>query len=340
MKRTKIISACLLVSSIVLAASACSSVDATSEPSSEAAVGSLTIATFNHASTTVPYYIATKRGIFEKNGVKVELIPTTGASNSVSLLAGKNTDIAVGQANNFMDLAGSGVGLKVLGGWQSNNLSVWALDSLKGDNAGKPYPQAIKDLRGKTVGITAPGSLTDVLLRQMIEDAGLKVGVDISIVAVGAGAAQVAAMKNGDVQATVVYKDAGPVLESMGAPKLYLLATSEDGSFGDVENLAMNVAMVRTETAETKKEALTVYCKSIAEVMDWMKDPANSTEYLRYAGEWMKVSDDVLKKAYTAWPKLQHNSMTAEVWNAQADYYPKSPPLDWEDVRFKPCEGL
>ena len=60
--------------------------------------------------------------------------------------------------------------------------------------------KTIADLKGKKIGVTAPGSSTNVMVNFVLAKAGLKPS-DVSIVGVGAGSGAVAAMRSGQIDA-------------------------------------------------------------------------------------------------------------------------------------------
>jgi NitT/TauT family transport system substrate-binding protein len=63
-----------------------------------------------------------------------------------------------------------------------------------------PAFKSIADLKGKKIGVTAPGSSTNVLANFVLAKAGLKPS-DVSIIGVGAGSGAVAAMRSGQIDA-------------------------------------------------------------------------------------------------------------------------------------------
>jgi len=63
-----------------------------------------------------------------------------------------------------------------------------------------PNFKTVADLKGKKVGVTAPGSSTNVMVNFVLARAGLKPS-DVSIVGVGAGNGAVAAMRSGQIDA-------------------------------------------------------------------------------------------------------------------------------------------
>jgi NitT/TauT family transport system substrate-binding protein len=82
--------------------------------------------------------------------------------------------------------------------------------------------KSIKDLAGKKVGVSAPGSSTDFFLKYLLK----KNGVDasgVAVIGVGLGATAVAAMQQGQIDAAVMLDPAVTVLQS-GHPDLRILS--------------------------------------------------------------------------------------------------------------------
>ena len=63
-----------------------------------------------------------------------------------------------------------------------------------------PNFKTVADLKGKKIGVTAPGSSTNVMANFVLAKAGLKPS-DVSIVGVGTGSGAVAAMRSGQIDA-------------------------------------------------------------------------------------------------------------------------------------------
>ena len=63
-----------------------------------------------------------------------------------------------------------------------------------------PNFKSVADLKGKKIGVTAPGSSTNMLANFVLAKAGLKPS-DVSIIGVGTGSGAVAAMRSGQIDA-------------------------------------------------------------------------------------------------------------------------------------------
>ena len=82
--------------------------------------------------------------------------------------------------------------------------------------------KSIKDLAGKKVGVSAPGSSTDFFLKFLLKKNGLD-PTSAAVIGVGLGATAVAAMQQGQIDAAVMLDPSVTVLQG-GHPDLKILA--------------------------------------------------------------------------------------------------------------------
>jgi NitT/TauT family transport system substrate-binding protein len=82
--------------------------------------------------------------------------------------------------------------------------------------------KSIKDLAGKKVGISAPGSSTDFFLKYLLKKNGLD-PAGTAVIGVGLGAAAVAAMEQGQIDAAVMLDPSVTVLQG-SHPDLRILS--------------------------------------------------------------------------------------------------------------------
>jgi NitT/TauT family transport system substrate-binding protein len=84
-----------------------------------------------------------------------------------------------------------------------------------------PDYKSPKDLKGKRIGVTAPGSSTNMLLDFFLAKHGLK-NSDVSIIGVGAGAGAVSALRSGQIDAISNLDPVISLLESTNDIKIVL----------------------------------------------------------------------------------------------------------------------
>ena len=147
----------------------------------------LRIASAQQSIASIPVVVAIQQKLFEAEGITAEIIDFDGGGPAVQALAGGGVDLCICAGDHAMRLASRGLGGAVL---------VALLDkhpySLLAP-IGSPATD-LKSLRGKPVGITSPGSLTDNTLRFMIRKLGFNPDSDYEIIAAGTGASMRAAL--------------------------------------------------------------------------------------------------------------------------------------------------
>ena len=138
-------------------------------------------------------YIAQRAGLFEKQGLDVELILITGGPASISALLNADVDLDMRAPVAALQAMAHGVKLTFLLS-QSNTLEY--------DVVTRPEIKDIKQLKGKKVGIIRFGGISELMVRYLFQKIGLDADKDIAIIQVGQ--ARFVAMEKGAIDATVL----------------------------------------------------------------------------------------------------------------------------------------
>lgn len=147
------------------------------------------------SGNALPAWIAKDAGIFEKNGLDVQLVYFTGGTTAVMALISADTPFAylAGPAVVNSVLAGSDATL-VAGGITSFNYYLLSRADIK----------TPEQLKGGIVAISRFGSASDVVARFALSKIGLAPEKDVTIVQIGGATARVDAVLTGRAQATVL----------------------------------------------------------------------------------------------------------------------------------------
>jgi NitT/TauT family transport system substrate-binding protein len=143
----------------------------------------------------LPLTIAETQGYFKAEGLEVTVADFAGGSRALQALVGGSADVTSGAFEHTINMQVKGQRLRAF------VLQGRAPQIVLGYNP-KTMPnfRSVADLKGKKIGVTAPGSSTNVLANFVLAKAGLKPS-DVSIIGVGAGSGAVAAMRAGQVDA-------------------------------------------------------------------------------------------------------------------------------------------
>jgi sulfonate transport system substrate-binding protein len=155
----------------------------------------------------LPTVLAKQLGEYEKAGVNVEMVDFKGGSQALTAVLGGSADVVSGYFDHCVNLAAKNQHMQ----------SFVVYDRYPGmalvvapKNAAAIT--SIKDLAGKRIGVSAPGSSTDYFVKYALK----KNGVDpngVGIIGIGLGATAVAAMEQGSVDAAVMLDPAVTLLQ-------------------------------------------------------------------------------------------------------------------------------
>ncbi|ABE39343.1 extracellular solute-binding protein, family 3 [Rhodopseudomonas palustris BisB5] len=159
----------------------------------------------------LPTVLAKQLGEYDKAGLSVELVDLKGGSDALKAVLGGSADVVSGYFDHTVNLAAKKQEMQSFVVYDRYPGLVLAVSP--GHTA---EIKSIKDLAGKKVGVSAPGSSTDFFLKYLLK----KNGVDpnnVSVIGVGLGATAVAAMQQGQIDAAVMLDPAVTILQSAHA---------------------------------------------------------------------------------------------------------------------------
>jgi NitT/TauT family transport system substrate-binding protein len=165
----------------------------------------------------LPTVLAKQLGEFEKAGLAVDLVDLKGGSDALKAVLGGSADVVSGYFDHCVNLAAKKQELQSFVVYDRYPGLVLVVSPLHTGEI-----KSIKDLAGKKVGISAPGSSTDFFLKYLLK----KNGVDpasTAVIGVGLGATSVAAMEQGQIDAAVMLDPSVTVLQG-SHPDLRILS--------------------------------------------------------------------------------------------------------------------
>jgi NitT/TauT family transport system substrate-binding protein len=175
--------------------------------SAEAQLTRLTVGYSAVSGDQLPAWVAKEAGIFEKNGLDVQLIFFTGGTTAVMALVAGDTPIT--------QMAGAAVVNSALAGSDSV-LLVGGVTSLNYYLMAQPQIKTPEQLKGGSVAISRFGAASDFIARFALSRIGLTPGKDVTLVQIGSTSARMDATLAGRVQATVINPPASFIGEKRG----------------------------------------------------------------------------------------------------------------------------
>ncbi|WP_127998240.1 ABC transporter substrate-binding protein [Piscinibacter defluvii] len=143
----------------------------------------------------LPLTIAESLGFFKAEGLDVTVADFAGGSQALRAVVGGSADVVSGAFEHTLNMQAKGQPMRAF------VLQGRAPQIVLGVNPKTlPAYKSLADLKGKKIGVTAPGSSTNVMANFVLAKAGIKPN-EVSIVGVGAGNGAVAAMRAGQIDA-------------------------------------------------------------------------------------------------------------------------------------------
>lgn len=161
----------------------------------------------------LPLFIGMRAGLFREEGLEIQWIQVN-TSVVVTALIGGELDVAA-SAGSAMRAATRGAALKAI--FFPHYKSTFVL-------IGAPEIKKVQDLKGKVIGITSPGSSTELAAAMVLEAHGLNPKKDVTYFSVGGAETSVLAMQQGTIQARAFNPDAAFLLKKKGFTELASLA--------------------------------------------------------------------------------------------------------------------
>ncbi|MGZ5088525.1 MAG: ABC transporter substrate-binding protein, partial [Usitatibacter sp.] len=158
----------------------------------------------------LPLSVAERKGFFKDEGLEVEIPDFPGGAKALQALVGGSADFVSGAYEHTINMAAKKQPIKAV----VLQLKYSAIELVMPKDKAAKYRSG-RDLKGLKIGVTAPGSSTNMMVNNLLAKDGLK-PTDVSIVGVGAGAGAVAALEKGEIDALSNLDPVVTQLESTG----------------------------------------------------------------------------------------------------------------------------
>jgi NitT/TauT family transport system substrate-binding protein len=214
----------------------------------------------------LPLTIAERKGFFKDEGLEVEINDFAGGAKALQSLIGGSVDVVTGAYEHTIRMQAKGQDVRAvveLGRFPS--IIVAVRKDLAGEIKGP------KDFKGRKMGVSAPGSSTNLIPQYAMVKAGLAAN-DASFISVGAGAGAVASITQKSVE---IISNTEPViskLEQDGLVVTLLDTRTEAGTravFGGPNPAA--TLYTRSEFIEKNPETMQRLVNAFLKTLAWIK---------------------------------------------------------------------
>jgi NitT/TauT family transport system substrate-binding protein len=228
--------------------------------------------------------VGIQTGIFKQEGIELAVSSFKGDAQMQAGLTAGAIDVSLGSGPGlgFRAKGVPAIGVAAMYGAPSN-LAVVVLN--------KSPIKAVADLKGKRIGVTTAGSLTDWLSRELARQQGW--GRDgMQVLPLGSVQARLAAMERGDLDALVIEAATGFELEELKKGRIVL-------DFGDIEkNFYTHVIFATDNMVEKRTDALRRFLRGWFKTIAFVR--ANKAETVKITSKAIDVRESIVNRIYDA----------------------------------------
>jgi len=217
----------------------------------------------------LPVRVAQTLGYFAEDGVAVDVSEAVGGTKAIQALLGGSVDVAAASVSDAIQLAGEGHEVREFVLFFTRPIVVLAVAPSMSSRI-----RSIRDLKGRAVGVTSPGSSSHQILNYLLRANGISPD-DVSTVSVGMGASSVAALERGSVAAAMLLGSAIPVFQQRQPRAVFLadLRTAEGASRVFGSPLFPGLGLVAEDRwLRTHVETTRRFTHAVVRGMQWVRE--------------------------------------------------------------------
>lgn len=170
----------------------------------------------------LPLTIAERKGFFKEQGLDVEIQDFSGGARSLQALVGGSVDVVTGAYEHTIRMQAKGQDIRAV--IELGRFPAIAVAVKKDRKWNSPA-----DFKGMKIGVTAPGSSTNMLMNFVMARAGLSPS-DASFIGIGSAQSALAAMQKGEIDAVSHLEPVLSFLERAGEVRVVIDTRTEEGT--------------------------------------------------------------------------------------------------------------
>ena len=170
----------------------------------------------------LPLTIAERKGFFKEQGLDVEIQDFSGGARSLQALVGGSIDVVTGAYEHTIRMQAKGQDIRAV--IELGRFPAIAVAVKKDRKWNSPA-----DFKGMKIGVTAPGSSTNMLMNFVMARAGLSPS-DASFIGIGSAQSALAAMQKGEIDAVSHLEPVLSFLERAGEVRVVIDTRTEEGT--------------------------------------------------------------------------------------------------------------
>ena len=218
------------------------------------------------------------QGFFKAEGLDVEVTYTQGGATNEQAVISGSVDIAI--ATGFLGILAAyvkGAPIRIVSPEATGAPDIFWY--VKADSPIKSF----KDLHGKTVSFSAPGSSSNLILLTLLKEAGVS---DAKTIGVGAAPNGLPQVMTGQIDASWSTPPTG--IKELQAKQIRIIAVGNDSA--EVKNETVRVNAANLEFLKAHRQAVVGFMKAYKKSVDWAYSGEKALEaYAKLSGQSIEL---------------------------------------------------
>ena len=195
----------------------------------------------------MPFRVALVRGFFKAQGLEIQPIFVRGGPAALAALSFGEVDFAeIGGAQAIMRSRSRGLGAAIIGA--ISNTTNYQI-------VGSKSTRTLKEMKGKTIGVTGAGAFSDFAMRTFLRRRGIDPNKDVMLRAIGGSNLRASALEKGIVAAAPFAPDDTVRLTRLGFPMI--------ANLSDALTIPQTIVTTRNEFLEKSPETAKGFLKAL-----------------------------------------------------------------------------
>jgi len=224
--------------------------------------------------------VAQTEGFFKKHCVDAKPVAVASAPAALAESVTGIVNLINTGPDNVVVARSNGLDVKIVGNFFKRDTSSLVISTKYAELKGKPFNEVMKGLVGKTIGVAALGGHNQYMAQSNFTQAGID-SSKVHYVAAGGGAAMLAALQNGTVDAAEMYSNLQDIAQAEGFGFIvndFRFADSSTNPIPEVVrglNGSQGVWAVQANYLAQNRDAVKAFLAANSEAGAWIMDPAN-----------------------------------------------------------------
>ncbi len=244
----------------------------------------------------VAYVVALQKGYFKDEGLAVDSSNFSSGTAALQALVGGSADVAELAYEHTLRMQTKNISLTCLIAFGRYPGNVLVVRKEKADSI-----KTVADLKGKTIGVSAPASSTQNFAAQLMERAGVP-WKSATFISVGTGSSAVAAMRTGhEIDALVNLDPAITELVDHGEAVILVDSRTAEGSreaFGG--DYLADCLTVKTDFLKANPKTAQAITNAVVHAMQWLKTASIDDIIAILPKEYYRADEKVYRESLKA----------------------------------------